>query len=202
MKLDHKGEKFSLHDYFFAKSIDALAPGGILALITSHYSLDKQNAAIREYLASKADFLGAVRMPSDAFKREGTAVVTDIVFLQKRSLDEPPRHVDPAWLATEPKNIDGTIVPINKYFQSHPEMVLGSYSSKDSLYGGGYSILSNGDLANQLKQAIERLPELPTRAPQPSPSDAPVFVPPPPERHITEGSYSSWGDRVHSPNRG
>ncbi|HEV3384605.1 MAG TPA: N-6 DNA methylase, partial [Gemmata sp.] len=104
LKLDHKGQKFSLHDYFFAKSVDALAPGGILALVTSHYSLDKQNATIREYLASKADFLGAIRLPSDAFNREGTSVVTDIVFLRKRSLDEPPRHADPDWLATEPKD--------------------------------------------------------------------------------------------------
>ena len=79
LKLDHQGQKFSLHDYFFAKSVDHLAPGGILALVTSHYTLDKQNAAIREYLGTKADFIGAIRLPSDAFKREGTSVVTDIV---------------------------------------------------------------------------------------------------------------------------
>jgi N12 class adenine-specific DNA methylase/SAM-dependent methyltransferase len=196
VKLDHKGQRFSLHDYFFAKSIDALAPGGILALVTSHYSLDKQNGAVREYLASKADFLGAIRLPSDAFKREGTSVVTDIVFLRQRSLDEPPRHVDLDWLATQPKDIEGTTVSINKYFLHHPEQVLGSYSSKDSLYGSGYSILSNGDLAGQLQQAIERLPQLPTRAPQPLPAAAPTFVPPPPERHITEGSFVIGDDRV------
>ena len=80
LKLDYHGQKLSLHDYFFAKSVDALKPGGVLALVTTHYTLDKQNAAIREYLASKADFIGAIRLPSDAFKREGTAVVTDIVF--------------------------------------------------------------------------------------------------------------------------
>ena len=85
LKLDYHGQKLSLHDYFFAKSIDALKPGGVLALVTSHFTLDKQNAAIREYLASKADFVGAIRLPSDAFKREGTAVVTDIVFLRKRT---------------------------------------------------------------------------------------------------------------------
>lgn len=71
VKLEHNGQKFSLHDYFFAKSVDALKPGGVLALVTSHYTLDKQNAAIREYLAERADFLGAIRLPSDAFKKEG-----------------------------------------------------------------------------------------------------------------------------------
>jgi N12 class adenine-specific DNA methylase len=196
VKLEHKGHKFSLHDYFFAKSVDALAPGGILALITSHYSLDKVNASIREYLASKAVFLGAIRLPSDAFKREGTAVVTDIVFMRKRPLDEPPNHVDPDWQETQPVEIEGVTVPINKYFLRYPEMVLGTYSSKDSLYGGGYSILSTGNLAEQLQQAIERLPQLPTRAPQPSLAAAPDFIPPPPERHISEGSLFVGEDRI------
>ena len=82
LKLDYRGQRLSLHDFFFAKSIEALKPGGVLALVTSRFTLDKQNAAIREILASKADFLGAIRLPSDAFKREGTAVVTDIIFLR------------------------------------------------------------------------------------------------------------------------
>src|SRR5207248_708006 len=98
VKFEHRGQKFSLHDYFFAKSVDALKPGGVLALVTSHFTLDKQNAAIREYLAATADFVGAIRLPSDAFKREGTAVVTDIIFMRKRAIDEPPGHVDPEWL--------------------------------------------------------------------------------------------------------
>ena len=85
VKLDYRGRKLSLHDFFFAKSLDALKPGGVLALVTSHYTLDKQNAGLREHLASKADFLGAIRLPSDAFAREGTSVVTDIVFLRKRA---------------------------------------------------------------------------------------------------------------------
>ena len=99
VKLEHRGLRLSLHDFFFAKSIDALKPGGVLALVTSHFTLDKQNAAIREYLAERADFLGAIRLPSDAFKREGTSVVTDIVFLRRRAAGEPARHADPAWLA-------------------------------------------------------------------------------------------------------
>ena len=107
VKLEHRGQKFSLHDYFFAKSVDALKPGGVLALVTSHFTLDKQNGAIREYLADRADFLGAIRLPSDAFQREGTQVVTDIVFLRKRAPGEPAQHADPEWLKVEPIDIEG-----------------------------------------------------------------------------------------------
>jgi hypothetical protein len=191
LKLDYQGQRLSLHDYFFAKSIDALKPGGVLALVTSHYTLDKQNAAVREYLASKADFVGAIRLPSDAFKREGTAVVTDIVFLRKRDRGDPPRHVDPDWLGIAPLEIDGAEVSVNRYFLNHPEMVLGNWSRKDTLYGGeGYSVTSNGDLGEQLKQAARRLPEFPKIESTPARSDpAPAFVPPPAERHIAEGSF-------------
>src|SRR4029077_12309767 len=159
LKLDYHGQKLSLHDFFFAKSIDALKPGGVLALVTSHFTLDKQNAAIREYLASKADFVGAIRLPSDAFKREGTAVVTDILFLHKRSPDEPAHHADPDWLGIFPLSIEGMDIPINNYFLNHPEMVLGNWSRKDTLYGEGYSLLGNGDLTHQLIEAIHRLPK-------------------------------------------
>src|SRR5208283_33784 len=151
VKLDYHGQKLSLHDFFIAKSVDALKPGGVLALVTSHFTLDKQNAAIRERLGGAADFLGAIRLPSDAFKREGTAVVTDIVFLRKRDRGEPARHVDSGWLGVAPLEIDGAEVPVNRYFVNHPEMVLGHWTRKDTLYGGeGYSIRGNGDLAAQL----------------------------------------------------
>jgi len=133
VKLEHKGVKYSLHDYFFAKSLDALRPGGVLALVTSHFTMDKQNAAIREYLADQADFVGAIRLPSDAFKREGTSVVTDIVFLRKRGDAEPASHVDPDWLKTGDLDVDGVTVPVNQYFLNHPEMVLGDWSRKDTL---------------------------------------------------------------------
>lgn len=198
LKLDYHGQKLSLHDYFFAKSVDALKPGGVLALVTSHFTLDKQNAAIREHLAGAADFVGAVRLPSDAFKREGTAVVTDIIFLRKRPPGEPAHHVDPDWLGVAPLPIDGAEVPVNRYFLNHPEMVLGNWSRKDTLYGGeGYSLTSNGHLAQQLKQAVERLPKF--EPIQPSKAEAPpssTFVPPPPERHIGEGSFFVGDDRV------
>src|ERR1700761_2328958 len=116
--------------------------------ITGYATQDKQNGAIREYLAGKADFLGAIRLPSDAFKREGTSVVTDILFLRKRVPGEPARHADPDWPATGTLLIDGIGVPINRYFLNHPEMVLGAWSRQDRLYGGedGYSIIGQGDL--------------------------------------------------------
>jgi N12 class adenine-specific DNA methylase len=198
LKLDYHGQRLSLHDYFFAKSIDALKPGGVLALVTTHYTLDKQNAAIREHLAGEADFIGAIRLPSDAFKREGTAVVTDIMFLRKRPPGEPAHHVDPDWLGIAPLSIEGMDVPINRYFLNHPEMVLGNWTRKDTLYGGeGYSVVSNGDLAGQLKAAIHRLPEFAPLQASPVRNDpAPGFTPPPPERHITEGSFFVGDDRV------
>ncbi|MGA2500336.1 MAG: DEAD/DEAH box helicase family protein, partial [Tepidisphaeraceae bacterium] len=198
LKLDYQGMRLSLHDYFFAKSIDALKPGGVMALVSSHYTLDKQNATIREYLADKADFVGAIRLPSDAFKREGTAVVTDIVFFRKRDRGEPAHHVDADWLGIAPLEIDGAEVSVNRYFLNHPEMVLGQWSRKDTLYGGeGYSLLSNGDLARQLQDAIQRLPQFtPLQASLAQEAPAAAFAPPPPERHITEGSFFVADDRT------
>jgi N12 class adenine-specific DNA methylase len=216
VKLEHAGTRWSLHDYFFAKSVDALKPGGVLALVTSHYTLDKQNAAIREYLADRADFLGAIRLPSDAFKKEGTAVVTDIVFLRKRAPGAPENHVDYEWKEAVPLAVEETFVPVNRYFVNHPEMVLGTFTSKDSLYGEGYSVVSNGDLAEQLAKAVAQLPRFePERSeaqqanPPPrdvadknvgesaQPPETPRFISPPPERHITEGSFFVHEGRIH-----
>jgi N12 class adenine-specific DNA methylase len=197
VKLDHRGQRFSLHDYFFAKSVDALRPGGVLALVTSHFTLDKQNAAIREYLSKRADFVGAIRLPSNAFKREGTNVVTDVVFLRKRASDEPENHFDPDWLQTGPLAIEDAEVTINRYFVNHPDMVLGDWSRKNQLYGGddGYSVTSNGDLATQLNAAVNRLPasdrltderRLLFIQEEPVPAR---FSRPPPQPHITAGSF-------------
>ena len=179
VRLDYRGMKLPLHDFFFAKSLDALKPGGILALVTSHFTLDKQNAATREYLADRADFLGAIRLPSDAFKREGTAVVTDIVFLRKRAPGEPAQHADPEWLETQPLAIDGADMPINRYFLNHPEMVLGTWSRKDRLYDAGYSVLATATWPSSSGSAVARLPEF-------APGDAVAKPkgrnPPPPSR--------------------
>src|SRR3954447_16949219 len=192
VKHEHDGVRLSLHDFFLAKSLDALGPGGILALVTTHYTLDKQNASVREYLGTRADFLGAIRLPSDAFAREGTKVVTDIVFLKRRDDSEPAGHVDARWLEVSPLAIEGVQVPINRYFHDHPEMVLGTWSRKDRLYGGeqGFSVVSTGPLEDALRAAVGRLPELETRTTRTRPErEAPPFTPPPLERHVTEGSF-------------
>ena len=233
IKLDLNGQKLSLHDYFIAKSVDALKPGGVLAVVTSHFTLDKQNAAAREYLASKADFLGAIRLPSNAFKAEGTQVTTDILFLRKRASGQEPNHADPEWLETSVLGIAGADLPVNRYFCNHHEMVLGDWSRTDTLYGSGFSVLANGDLASQLKEAIARLPatvkesltvQSEAERPNPPPRDngaytangsplrddtasntnkngsyrdtSPPFAPPPPLRHVTEGSLFIGDDKV------
>lgn len=198
VKLEYAGKKLALHDFFFAKSVDALKPGGVLALVTSHFTMDKVNAGLREDLAAKADFLGAIRLPSDAFSKEGTKVVTDIVFLRKRAEGEPTKHADPAWLTTEPLAIEGEELPINSYFLRHPEMVLGNWSRQDRLYSAGYSLESNGNLAEQLRDAVSRLPEAvasTVAAPEDQPAIAP-FTPPPPIPHIAEGSFFISNDRT------
>ncbi len=198
VKLDFHGQRLALHDFCIAKSVEALKPGGVLAVVTSRFTLDKQNAAVRELLASQADFLGALRLPSDAFKREGTAVVTDIVFLRKRAPGGAANHADPEWLGVAPLFENDTNVVVNRYFKNHPEMVLGTWSRKDFLYGKeGFSVTGNGDLAQQLKEAIQRLPEghvIQSEAERPNPP--PAFTPPPPERHITEGSLFVGDDRI------
>ncbi len=198
LKLEHHGQKLSLHDYFFAKSVDALKPGGVLALVTTHFTLDKQNAAIREYLAERADFVGAIRLPSEAFQREGTAVVTDIVFLRKRKHGEPAAHVDPDWLQVGSLAVEGTDATVNRFFLNHPEMVLGTWSRHDTLYPGqGYSVRGSGQLTEDLRKAIERLPRFdPISVERESVAVLTKFVPPPIERHIGEGSFFVGDDRV------
>jgi N12 class adenine-specific DNA methylase len=201
VSIKYGGQKLALHDFFFAKSLDALKPGGVLALVTSRFTLDKRNAACREYLAERADFLGAIRLPPDAFQREGTDVVTDIVFLRKRAPGAPAQHADPAWLDTGPLMIDGVENAVNRYFLNRPDMVLGTWSRKDRLYRGqeGFSVLGSGDLAQQLTAAIGRLPELapsPSAAAAAKPDPVPDFVPPPPEKHIAEGSFFVGDDRI------
>lgn len=123
-------QNFLIHDYFFAKSLDKVRPGGIVAFITSTGTLDKKDPAVRDYLAQRADLLGAVRLPNNAFSRNaGTDVTTDILFLQKRT--EPPEQT-PEWVGLG-QTADG--IPVNRYFEQHPEMVLGTMAWDKSMYG-------------------------------------------------------------------
>ena len=146
--------KFSIHNYFFAKSLDLVRPGGILAFVTSRYTLDSQNTDVRSYLAERADLLGAVRLPRNAFRANaGTDVVSDIIFLQKR---DTPALDTPEWVQTE-ENTDG--FPVNRYFISHPEMVLGTTSSRSTQYGSEYTVLPilAADLGEQLREAVSHI---------------------------------------------
>jgi len=197
VKLAYQGDRLALHDYFLAKSLDALTPGGVMAVMTSHYTLDKQHPEIRERLARQADFLGAIRLPSDAFRREGTSVITDLVFLKKRAPGEASRHADPAWLETAPLVIEGVEIPINRYFLRYPEMALGTWSRKDRLYDGTYSLESRGDLAGRLREAIGRLPAgvYAARPNAPDMLERPQPLPPL-ERHVTEGSFFVADDQT------
>lgn len=145
---------FSVHNYFLAKTIDRLRSGGILACVTSRYTMDAKAPKARQYLAERADLLGAIRLPNSAFKASaGTNVVADILFLQKR---ETPRTEMPGW-AEAVADQDGCAV--NGYFREHPEMVLGTQALESTRYGEDYTVLpiSGADLAAQLQEAISHI---------------------------------------------
>ncbi len=147
--------KFLIHDYFLAKSLDQVRTGGVVAVLTSSGTLDKKDTSTREYLAQRADLLGAIRLPNNAFRRNaGTDVVADILFLQKR--DRAPLQM-PEWVRLG-QTEDGH--PINQYFISHPEMVLGELTTESTQYGKQeltVAPIPDADLSEQLKEAISHI---------------------------------------------
>jgi len=150
---------FRIHDYFLAKSLDKLRPGGILAVITSKYTLDKANSTNRKYLAQRAELIGAIRLPTNAFRQvAGTEVTTDILFLQKRGREIVPDEENSPWLVVE-ENKNG--IPINRYFVDHPEMVLGEMVFDGSMYGNEKATachpLPGDDLDERLGRAVSYL---------------------------------------------
>nr|WP_242869099.1 SNF2-related protein [Ruthenibacterium lactatiformans] len=144
---------FSIHDYFFAKTLDQVRPGGVVAFITSRYTMDKQSPEVRRYIAERAELLGAIRLPNNAFKANaGTEVVSDILFLQKR---DRPIVIEPDWVHLG-ENEDG--FAINRYFLDHPEMVLGTPTSENTQYGRqDYTVapIESLHLADQLHDAVK-----------------------------------------------
>ena len=146
---------FSIHDYFFAKALDQVRPGGVVAFVTSRYTMDKQSPEVRKYIAQRADLLGAIRLPNNAFKANaGTEVVSDIIFLQKR---DRPIEIEPDWVHLG-KNDDG--FAINSYFIDNPEMVLGRQTSESTQYGKqDFTVepYENLDLGVQLGYAIQNI---------------------------------------------
>ena len=146
---------FSIHNYFFAKTIDQVRPGGIVAFVTSRYTMDSKDSAARKHMAERADLLGAIRLPNNAFRANaGTDVVSDIIFLQKR--DRPIDH-EPDWVQLG-KTEDG--FAINQYFADHPEMVLGVLSTESTQYGREeltVAPIEGANLADQLAEAVQHI---------------------------------------------
>jgi N12 class adenine-specific DNA methylase len=148
----------AIHDYFFAKSLDKLRPGGVMALITSRYTLDKQDDKVRAYLADSADLLGAIRLPNTAFKENaGTEVTTDIIFLRKRRPGE--KASGHQWSTLQPIDSADGPIEVNEYFARHPAMMLGKMKLEGTMYRGGEPTLEGALTPEILRQAIERLPE-------------------------------------------
>ncbi|MSC86271.1 DEAD/DEAH box helicase [Eubacterium sp. am_0171] len=146
---------FSIHNYFFAKALDQVRPGGVVAFVTSRYTMDAKDSAARKYIAQRADFLGAIRLPNNAFKANaGTEVVSDIIFLQKR---DRPIEIEPDWVHLG-ENADG--FAINSYFVDHPEMVMGRQASESTQYGKqDFTVepYEGLDLGEQLSNAIRNI---------------------------------------------
>ena len=146
---------FSIHNYFFAKAIDQVRPGGIVAFVTSRYTMDSKDSTARKHMAERADLLGAIRLPNNAFRANaGTDVVSDIIFLQKR---DRPADIEPAWVQLG-KTEDG--FAINQYFVDHPEMVLGELTTESTQYGREeltVAPLEGTSLAEQLAEAVQHI---------------------------------------------
>jgi N12 class adenine-specific DNA methylase len=157
---EYQKHAFNLHDYFFAKSIDRVKPGGLVVYVTSKGTMDKLGDKARQYLAGKADLVGAIRLPQTAFKQNaGTEVVTDVIFLRKKVPGETFAHAQ-AWLKTATvKTPDGPAI-INEYFAAHPEMVLGTHALQGSMYKANeYTVLPlPGDIEEHFARAVEKLP--------------------------------------------
>ena len=146
---------FSIHDYFFAKTLDQVRPGGVIAFVTSRYTMDKQSPEVRRYIAQRAELLGAIRLPNNAFRANaGTDVVSDILFLQKR---DRPIEIEPDWVHLG-QNEDG--FAINRYFVDHPEMILGRQTSESTQYGKqDFTVvpIEGLKLADQLHDAVKNI---------------------------------------------
>ena len=145
---------FSIHNYFFAKALDQVRPGGIVAFVTSRYTMDSKNSDARRYLAQRAELLGAIRLPNDAFKKNaGTEVVSDIIFLQKR---DHPIDIIPDWVHLN-RTDDGHTM--NSYFVDHPEMILGETIDESTAYGMDITVrpIEGAELSDLLKEAVSHI---------------------------------------------
>ena len=146
--------KFKIHDYFLAKSLDKTRPGGMVAVITSKYTMDKANPTIRKYLAQRAELFGAIKLPNTAFQAvAGTKATTDILFLKKREREIVPDEENNPWIAIE-QNEHG--IPLNQYFIDHPEMVLGEMVFDESMFGNEKTTACHPIPGEDLNERLER----------------------------------------------
>lgn len=151
---EYNNLNFKIHDYFFAKSLDKVRPGGVVAFVTSQGTMDKKDETVRKYLAQRAELLGAIRLPNNAFKGiAGTEVTTDIIFLQKR---DKPIEIDADWIGRDELN-NGVMV--NKYFAEHPEMILGEMVEGNKMFGSGTMCvpIAGKNLKEQLAEAVKNI---------------------------------------------
>jgi hypothetical protein len=185
----------AIHDYFFAKSLEKVRPGGVMALITSRYTMDKQDEAIRKHLAEHADLLGAIRLPNTAFKgNAGTEVTTDILFLRKRAPGAQPSGESWQHLETI-DSPDGPIL-VNEYFGRHPEMMLGKMKLEGTMYRGAEPALEGQLTPELLNRAVNALPKgayVPRDRERPPPKqilDAEAFT------GIKDGAYAVHESKI------
>ena len=188
---------FLIHDYFFAKALDQVRPGGIVAFVTSKGTMDKQSPEVRKYIAQRAELLGAIRLPSNAFRANaGTEVTSDIIFLQKR---DRAIDIEPDWVHLEQTG-DG--IPVNSYFAEHPEMILGRMVWDDSMYGARQETtcvpIEGMELAQQLSEAVTRITGTYQEAELPDISEGEAIqdsIPANPD--VRNYSYTVVDDRVY-----
>lgn len=157
---EYRERGFKLHDYFFAKTIDRVRPGGLLVFVTSRYTMDKKSDAARKYLAERADLVGAIRLPQTAFKENaGTEVVTDVLFLRKKVPGQPFDGAQ-SWADAVETKVGDQAVAVNEYFVAHPEMILGQQAMAGAMYSKNeYTVLPDeGDIGARFNEAVGRMP--------------------------------------------
>lgn len=198
----NKGLTDAIHNYFIAKAIDKVRPGGIVMVLTSRYTLDSNESNVRRYIASKADLVGAVRLPNTAFKKNaGTSVVTDLLILQKR--EEGQSAKDLSWVNVQPMALMGSNqpIPINSYFHTNPSHMLGNPAFTSGMYGGKEFTLNpqeGVDLTEALQKVLQSLPEniIPKRA-KPSTEDATPKELVPAPSGVKENSFVFHGNNLY-----
>lgn len=181
---------FLIHDYFFAKTLDKVCPGGIVALITSKGTMDKENASVRQYLAERAELLGAIRLPNTTFKyAAGTEVTSDILFLRKRT---EPMAEQPEWVQLKP---DANGIRINAYFADHPEMILGEMQMTSGRFG--VESTCTDTLRNPLSMELERAVNCLPVPPVPVPVEESVEIPFISAENVRNYSYAVMDSKLY-----